>query len=139
MMSDTPAFMEWDLPGDPDPDRYPFREWQAGRCGICGTFTHRQHTDHDHDTGLVRGMLCPSCNIQEPYSSSPVFERWRAGMNPCATFGWYFVYTGYAQAREITSDEALALVRAAEQREREMQAQMDSPIFVSALDRMFDL
>lgn len=44
---------------------------QGGVCGLCpmpltypvkGSPTNI-HVDHDHDTGVVRGMLCPSCNM----------------------------------------------------------------------------
>lgn len=39
---------------------------QGGKCAICPTdliFLSRQaHTDHDHVTGKVRGILCSSCN-----------------------------------------------------------------------------
>lgn len=34
---------------------------QEGRCAIC----KREHTlvvDHNHETGKVRGLLCPGCN-----------------------------------------------------------------------------
>lgn len=39
---------------------------QDYKCAICGTTlldrgTHT-HTDHDHDTGKVRGILCTNCN-----------------------------------------------------------------------------
>ncbi len=37
---------------------------QGGRCGICSCAprTQRLRADHDHDTGVFRGLLCNSCN-----------------------------------------------------------------------------
>lgn len=40
---------------------------QGGKCAICGTDNpgiHNAyfHIDHDHDTGVVRGVLCEWCN-----------------------------------------------------------------------------
>lgn len=41
-------------------------EAQKGRCAICDK--HQSHfktklcVDHNHSTGKVRGLLCPSCN-----------------------------------------------------------------------------
>lgn len=39
---------------------------QGNRCAICRTLLpggHGTHTDHDHSTGKVRGLLCAGCNI----------------------------------------------------------------------------
>lgn len=35
-----------------------------GRCAICDRSPGktRHHIDHDHDTGLIRGLLCHNCN-----------------------------------------------------------------------------
>jgi hypothetical protein len=32
-------------------------------CEVCGTESERAHLDHNHDTGIVRGVLCHQCNI----------------------------------------------------------------------------
>jgi len=36
-------------------------EQQHGRCKICHEAT-KLYTDHDHQTGKVRGLLCMNCN-----------------------------------------------------------------------------
>jgi hypothetical protein len=40
---------------------------QGGRCAICTAHTPRGrgkrfHVDHDHVTGVIRGLLCHACN-----------------------------------------------------------------------------
>ena len=51
------------------------RGWQ--RCGICGRPNDRLVQDHCHSTGLVRGLICYSCNSREAFSEAPAFVAWR--------------------------------------------------------------
>lgn len=53
-----PASEEWDA------YRKAFMEAQCGLCAICGQPVTDPQLDHCHDTGFVRGVLCPSCNTK---------------------------------------------------------------------------
>jgi hypothetical protein len=76
-------------------------EWQADRCAICER-RGRLVTDHDHATGLVRGLLCHSCNVREgcDRTGSPLLARYRE-RHPAAILGvrarYYSPLTGYAE------------------------------------------
>lgn len=40
---------------------------QGGRCAVCdcgpvGGRGRKLHVDHDHETGIIRGLLCHGCN-----------------------------------------------------------------------------
>lgn len=37
-------------------------ERAGGLCEMCGGEAKRLVVDHDHDTGLVRGLICDRCN-----------------------------------------------------------------------------
>lgn len=50
--------------------------WQAGRCGICSS-EGILVTDHDHTTGLVRGLLCQRCNTAEAFRGVGPYRRYR--------------------------------------------------------------
>jgi hypothetical protein len=53
--------------------------WQQSRCAICGEVAYGDCLDHDHDTGLIRGILCSSCNARE--------GKWARGAS--GVFGLY--------------------------------------------------
>lgn len=65
---------------DPDKAMRAFYAWHKGRCGICGQVPGRLVVDHDHNSALVRGLCCDSCNTREGVEKAPqnVFARWRA-------------------------------------------------------------
>ena len=85
-----PACMTWELP----PRGTSMREWQRGRCAGCGLHDASLVEDHSHETGLVRGYLCRSCNGLEGVSDHIKWDRWRAGMNPATILGIEEVYDG---------------------------------------------
>ena len=66
------------------------REWQAGRCAICGS-VEPLVTDHDHRTLLVRGLLCRSCNTAEGNADWPWLHRYRLDP-PAITLGLWVEY-----------------------------------------------
>lgn len=54
------------------------RRWQDGACAMCSARPERLLVDHCHRTGLVRGLLCTSCNTAEGATNSPAFDAYRA-------------------------------------------------------------
>ncbi|NAS22494.1 hypothetical protein GT755_12455 [Herbidospora sp. NEAU-GS84] len=49
-----------------------FRAAHDGRCAACRLTNERLFLDHDHSTGLVRGLLCRSCNGVMPSTARHV-------------------------------------------------------------------
>jgi hypothetical protein len=90
--SKVPACHSWPLPEMPA-TRWGVRLWQGERCAVCGLGDSDLVEDHDHETGLVRGWLCRSCNRLEPGSSSAQFKAYRA-VPPMAMCGVVELYTG---------------------------------------------
>ncbi|MFG2865450.1 endonuclease domain-containing protein [Streptomyces sioyaensis] len=63
-----PACHQWKLPTSVDPKLPSLGKliaWQRTRCALCGVATATCVVDHDHTTGLVRGLLCSNCNTLE--------------------------------------------------------------------------
>lgn len=64
----------WKIQGIVNPNGSPFTVWdrenaykaQNGKCAICKIREEELkvilHADHDHKTGIFRGLLCFSCN-----------------------------------------------------------------------------
>jgi hypothetical protein len=84
-------------------------EWQRFRgCAICGV-TGVLVDDHDHQTGLMRGQLCHTCNTKEGKGSQrPPFVKYRE-RHPAAILGvkvrYWSSWTGYAEPATPDTDE----------------------------------
>ena len=50
---------------------------QHGVCAICGKLPQKKRlaVDHNHTTGKVRGLLCPSCNRTLGYFENPTWTQ----------------------------------------------------------------
>lgn len=70
---------------------------QEGRCGMCNVVMSpepatRPCVDHDHATGLVRGLLCHNCNVLLGHAKDSVeilqaAVRWVSGTSVVRRFG----------------------------------------------------
>ena len=60
-------------------DLYAMIESQRGRCAICEETFAKPVIDHDHETGVVRALLCSRCNASLAAIERPGFvDRARA-------------------------------------------------------------
>jgi len=52
---------------------------QNAQCAICGqdfaNLPSRPCVDHDHETGIVRALLCRFCNLRVAVYESPIFPN----------------------------------------------------------------
>ena len=142
-----PACWNWDVPEAPldnDPIVY-LRLWQAGHCGFCGKFmvdNNGYYLDHDHDTNLVRGFLCTSCNTEEGFSKSKgtdKFNKYRQ-RPPAAMLGLEVKYsTTYARDPLVhlrIPQEAKEKLEQMAKDERRSQANMGVVIFMAGLEAL---
>lgn len=76
-----PSCHAWRVPEGEAPEHLTatqvLRRWQAGACAMCSASPERILVDHCHRTGLIRGLLCTSCNTAEGLTSSPAFAAYR--------------------------------------------------------------
>lgn len=77
-----------------NPYRYRWYAFHDDRCAICGSTPRRLSNDHDHATGLVRGLLCRSCNLREGHGWDGVFELYRQ-RPPAVILGYRGYYVGF--------------------------------------------
>lgn len=95
----TPRFQT----GDEQALRIALAAWHGRRCAVCGFRDPRLIDDHDHDTGLIRGLLCRSCNGREPHDDG-LFGKYRE-RPPARILGIHLRYWdhfhGWAQPRTI--------------------------------------
>lgn len=110
----APACWGWPVPErfaprDPDLDvagLAAIEDWQAGRCGICSAETTLV-TDHDHSTGLIRGLLCHRCNTAEAFRAVGPYRRYRE-RHPAAILGLTIRYlnpvTGEYATPQLTAE-----------------------------------
>lgn len=97
-----PSCMSWSVPTPSDD----IESWQDGRCAMCRCKNLALVIDHDHDTGLIRGLLCHGCNNHEARKGHwPIVQAWRAGRNPATLLGLGHVYeSGWGARRTIVAE-----------------------------------
>lgn len=75
----------------------PLRVYQDGKCAICEEVKDLV-VDHDHETGLVRGLLCSRCNTTEGFKDWPWLRAYRADP-PAARLGLRVMYGKHLERR----------------------------------------
>lgn len=70
-----------------------FAQFHQGRCALCGQIL-KLVVDHDHWSGLVRGLLCEGCNVTEgrPWTTDVMGFAGYRRRHPAAILGYYEPY-----------------------------------------------
>lgn len=93
------------------------RRWQDGACAMCSALPNRLLVDHCHRSGLIRGLLCTSCNTAEGLQDAPSFAAYRS-RPPAVLLGMEEQYgsawDGFAQTSTDRAERNAARVDAAE-------------------------
>lgn len=102
-----PAYLTWDRPRGRtgynvdallDEEGYDFLlNWQNDRCAMCSSDKHSLVLDHCHESGLVRGLLCSSCNTTEPRSPRIEWDIYRQ-FPPCVLLNVRFFYNDFGSS-----------------------------------------
>src|ERR1039457_7541616 len=74
-------------------------EVQGHVCALCLAVGKFLVLDHEHETGLARGMVCRACNDREgscPAGHDPIVDAYRANP-PAAAAEWSWVRAGLAR------------------------------------------
>ena len=82
-----PAYLQWDRNHERLSEDAPLLEdsegfhalldWQEGRCAMCGFDNEQLVKDHCHESGLIRGLLCTGCNLDEARMNSLRWQIYR--------------------------------------------------------------
>lgn len=103
----VPSCHVWQVPNGEVPPHLSatqaLRRWQAAACAMCSARPERLLVDHCHRTGLVRGLLCTSCNTAEGLTSSPAFAAYRE-RPPAAMLGVEEQYGSVWDGHGVTDD-----------------------------------
>ncbi|MBT3077671.1 MULTISPECIES: endonuclease domain-containing protein [Streptomyces] len=117
----VPSCHTWKVPPGEVPQHLSatqaLRRWQAGACAMCSARPERLLVDHCHQSGLVRGLLCTSCNTAEGLQDAPPFVAYRS-RPPAVLLGveeqYGSAWDGFAQTPTGESERSAKHVDAAE-------------------------
>jgi hypothetical protein len=96
LLLSKPACWSWPMPADHrEYSADGMFRWHEHRCAVCAA--GQTVVDHDHETGLVRGLLCVSCNNGEARHDG-VFLLYRK-INPAYMFDVHIRWSDNPQWR----------------------------------------